>query len=78
MVHLPIHATWLNQIEIYFSILQRKLLTPADATSLAQLEANIIAFEAGYQEMEKPFEWTFTRADLNELLDRLSSVPRAA
>lgn len=78
MVHLPIHASWLNQIEIYFSILQRKVLTPADAASLAQLEANIIAFEAGYQEMAKPFEWKFTRADLDELLDRLSSLPRAA
>jgi len=78
MVHLPIHASWLNQIEIYFSILQRKVLRPANAASLAQLEANIVAFEAGYQEMAKPFEWKFTRADLDELLDRLSSLPRAA
>lgn len=78
LVHLPVHASWLNQIEIYFSILQRKVLTPADAASLAQLEANIFAFEAAYQEMATPFEWKFTRADLDELLDRLSSLPRAA
>lgn len=78
MVHLPIHASWLNQIEIYFSILQRKVLTPADAASLAQLKANIIAFEADYQELATPFEWKFTRGDLDALLDRLSSLPRAA
>ena len=69
--------SWLNQIEIYFSILQRKVLTPADALSLADLAANILAFEAGYQEMAAPFEWKFTRADLDALLNRLS-VPLAA
>jgi hypothetical protein len=42
-VHLPLHASWLNQVEIYFSILQRKVLTPADATSLDDLAANILA-----------------------------------
>jgi len=78
LVHLPIHASWLNQVEIYFSILQRKVLTPADAASLADLEANILAFQAGYQEMARPFEWKFTRADLDRLLDRLSSLPHAA
>ena len=77
MVHLPVHASWLNQIEIYFSILQRKVLTPADALSLADLAANILAFEAGYQEMAAPFEWRFTRADLDALLNRLS-LPLAA
>ena len=60
----PSMPVWLNQIEIYFSILQRKVLTPADALSLADLAANILAFEAGYQEMAAPFEWKFTRATL--------------
>lgn len=78
MVHLPVHASWLNQIEIYFSILQRKVLKPADAASLAELEANILAFEAGYQEIATPFEWKFTRAKLEALLDRLSSLRPAA
>lgn len=78
MIHLPIHASWVNQIEIYFSILQRKVLTPADVTSLVELEANILAFEAGYQEMATPFEWKFTRADLDRLLQRLSSLAEAA
>ena len=78
MVHLPIHANWLNQIEIYFSILQRKVLTPADIASLVELKANILAFEAGYQEIATPFEWKFTRTDLDALLARLASLPKAA
>ncbi|MGH7775989.1 MAG: transposase [Candidatus Dormibacterales bacterium] len=78
MVHLPMHASRLNQIEICFSILQRKVLTPADVTSLAELEANILAFQAGYQEMAKPFEWKFTRRDLDSLLTRLATVSVAA
>jgi hypothetical protein len=72
-VHLPLHASWLNQVEIYFSILQRKVLTPADSTSLDDLAANILAFQAYYQVMARPFEWKFTRADLAKLLQRLSS-----
>jgi DDE superfamily endonuclease len=72
-VHLPLHASWLNQVEIYFSILQRKVLTPADATSLDDLAVNILAFQAYYEVMARPFEWKFTRADLAKLLQRLAS-----
>lgn len=71
-VHLPIHASWLNQVEIYFSILQRKVLTPADATSLDELASRILAFEREYERHAMPFEWRFTRADLNRLLGRLA------
>jgi len=78
MFHLPIPASWLNQIEIYFSILQRKVLTPADVASLVELEANILAFEASYQEIATPFQWKFTRTDLDVLLARLASLPKAA
>lgn len=82
-VHLPIHASWLNQIEIFFSILERKVLTPANADSLDDLAANILAFQAYYEVMARPFEWKFTRADLTRLLRRLgsthsSAVPEAA
>jgi hypothetical protein len=82
-VHLPIHASWLNQVEIYFSILQRKVLTPPDAASLDGLAATILAFQARYETLAKPFEWRFTRADLAKLLRRLASqdqppLPRAA
>ncbi len=55
------------------SILQRKVLTPADATSLDDLAANILAFQAYYEVMARPFEWKFTRADLAKLFQRLAS-----
>jgi hypothetical protein len=64
LVHLPIHASWLNQIEIYFSILQRKVLTPNDFDSLFALEDRILAFQSRYQENARPFEWKFTRGPI--------------
>lgn len=71
-VHLPVHASWLNQVEIYFSILERKVLTPAEAVSLEDLAARILAFQARYEVLAEPFEWKFTRADLARLLERLA------
>ena len=38
LVHTPVHASWLNQVEIYFSIIQRKVLTPNDFASLEEVE----------------------------------------
>ena len=73
LVHLPVHASWLNQIEIYFSILQRKLLSPNEHTSVEQLIDNISNFQVYYEEYAKPFEWKFTKQDLHQLLDRLES-----
>ena len=72
LVHLPIHASWLNQIEIYFSVLQRKVLTPADCDSLSELQDRIVTFQTRYEATAKPFRWKFTRADLAQLIDRLS------
>ena len=71
-VHLPVHASWLNQVEIYFSILERKVLTPAAAASLEELAARILAFQVRYEALAQPFQWKFTRADLTKLLDRLA------
>jgi hypothetical protein len=71
-VHLPVHASWLNQVEIYFSILERKVLTPAAAGSLDELAARILAFQSRYEALAAPFEWKFTRADLSGLLERLA------
>jgi hypothetical protein len=48
-VHGPIHASWLNQIEIYFSILQRKALTPHDFESMADVEDRLLGFERYYE-----------------------------
>jgi hypothetical protein len=50
LIHLPIHASWLNQIEIYFSILQRKALTPNDFADLDALAARVTAFENHYRQ----------------------------
>jgi DDE superfamily endonuclease len=71
LVHTPIHASWLNQIEIYFSIVQRKVLTPNDFDSLAQLQERLLAFQAHYEHSASPFQWTFTRKDLQALLDKI-------
>ncbi len=71
LVHLPIHASWLNQVEIYLSIVQRKVLTPNDFDDLAAVEERLLAFQRHYQEISQPFEWTFTRRNLDRLLERL-------
>jgi len=71
VVHTPVHASWLNQVEIYFSVVQRKLLTPNDFRSLTQLSANLLDFERHYEAVARPFEWKFTRRDLAELMKRL-------
>jgi hypothetical protein len=71
LVHLPVHASWLNQVEIYHSIIQRKLLDPNDFQSTAELARALNDFERHYNEIAKPFDWTFTRQNLAELLDRL-------
>jgi hypothetical protein len=72
VVHLPVHASWLNQIEIYFSIIQRKVLTPNDFHCLEAVEERLLQFQDHYEEIAKPFEWKFTRDNLSKLLIRLS------
>lgn len=78
VVHTPVHASWLNQVEIYFSVVQRKVLTPNDFSSLAQLEDFLLRFQEHYQEVAKPFQWKFTRKDLSRLLAHLPQASRAA
>jgi hypothetical protein len=72
-VHTPVHASWLNQVEIYFSIIQRKVLTPCDFASLADLETALLAFQYRYEKSAAPFRWTFTRDDLAALMQRLKA-----
>jgi hypothetical protein len=68
VVHTPIHASWLNQAEIYFSVVQRKVVTPNDFDDLDTLEAHLLAFGRRYEQIAAPFQWKFTRADLHKLL----------
>jgi hypothetical protein len=72
-VHTPVHASWLNQVEIYFSIIQRKVLTPSDFSGLVDLETALLAFQHRYEKSAAPFRWTFTRADLTALMQRLKA-----
>jgi hypothetical protein len=76
LVHTPVHASWINQIEIYFSIVQRKVLTPNDFSSLPHLQPCLMDFQKRYQQTASPFQWTFTRNDLCALLTKLQ--PRTA
>jgi transposase len=69
-VHLPTHASWLNQIEIYFSILARKALTPLDLPNRQALKARILEFQDRYNRSAKPFRWNFTREDLLQRLNK--------
>jgi hypothetical protein len=71
LVHLPIHASWLNQVELYFSVVQRKVLTPNDFRDLLEVQRRLLAFQCRYQQTAMPFDWRFTRSDLAKLLHRL-------
>jgi DDE superfamily endonuclease len=67
-VHTPVHASWLNQGEIYFSVVQRKVVTPNDFADLGTLQAQLLAFGRRYEQIAAPFQWKFTRQDLHKLL----------
>ncbi len=71
MIHTPVHASWLNQV--FFSIVQRKVGSPNDFASTAQLSATLLAFTGRYNQTARPFNWKFTAADLARLLERISA-----
>ena len=71
MVHTPVHASWLNQVEIFFSIVQRKVLSPNDFDDLEVVIERLAAFETRYNQAAKPFKWKFTTTDLADLMGRL-------
>jgi hypothetical protein len=73
MVHTPVHASWLNQAEVFYSIVQRKVLTPNDFTDLADIAARLEAFQDRYNFTAKPFNWNFTTKDLDRFLERLAA-----
>jgi transposase len=88
MIHTPVHASWLNQVEIFFSIVQKKVISPNDFASTAQLAATLLAFTSHYNQTARPFNWKYTKADLTRTLERISvrkqpaqqpaSLPQAA
>ena len=66
--YLPPHVSWLNQIELYFSIVQRKVLTPNDFRDLECLQQRLMEFQTFHNQKARPFNWKFTRADLEECI----------
>lgn len=72
LIHLPVHASWLNQAELFFSIVQRKALTPNDFCDLDALGERLLAFGRRYRQVARPFEWTFTRQDLQRVLAQIA------
>jgi hypothetical protein len=72
LVHLPVHASWLNQVKVYFSLLQRKVLTPTDSKGLQELELRIKLDEELTNKQPKPFDWKFTKYDLLNLMERVA------
>jgi len=73
LVHLPIHASWLNQIEVVFSIIQRKVIKPADFADLAALRDRLGRFTDHYNKTATPFDWRFTTGDLAAMVERVGS-----
>jgi hypothetical protein len=73
MVHLPVHASWLNQVEVVFSVIARKVLTPPDFADADALATRLLAFQDRCNTTATPFDWTFTRARLNELCHRIDA-----
>jgi transposase len=71
MVHTPTHASWLNQAEIYFSVVQRKVVAPNDFTHLDQLRQRLADFQPRYNATARPLGWRVTSADLDDLLHRI-------
>jgi len=77
LIHTPVHASWLNQVEIFFSVIQKKVVSPNDFASLDDLSATLLAFTERYNQTAKPFNWKFTADDLTDLLTRINAREQA-
>jgi len=77
LVHTPVHASWLNQVEIYFSIIQRKVLTPKDFADLEAVRLRLALYEELSNQNPTPFQWKFDRAKLTALLVKIEARQRA-
>jgi hypothetical protein len=74
-IHLPVHASWLNQAELFFSIVQRKALTPNDFGSLQEPARRLMDFGQHQPNIARPFQWTFTHHDLHHVLAKITPQP---
>ena len=71
--HTPVHASWLNQVEIYFSIIQRKVLTPTDFADLEAIRLRLAFYEELSNQSPTPFRWKFDRTKLTTLLAKIEA-----
>ncbi len=71
LVHTPVHASWLNQVEIYFSIIQRKVLTPNEFPDLEAVRLRLAWYEELSNQNPTPFQWKFDRTKLTTLLAKI-------
>ena len=78
LLHTPVHASWLNQVEIYFSLVQRKVLTPNDFADLADVERRLLLYQELSNRNPRPFNWRFDREKLAEFLQRVEARRIAA
>jgi hypothetical protein len=73
VVHTPVHVSGPKQVAIYFSIIQRQVLTPKACTNLAKVEVRLWLYEELSNQTPHPFAWQFTREKLTEFLQRLEA-----
>ena len=73
LIHTPVHASWLNQVEIYFSIIQRKVLNPNDFADLTNVERRLSLYEELTNQSPTPFNWKFNREKLAVLLQKIEA-----
>ena len=76
-VPLPVHACWLDQIELHHSILQRKALTPRDVCTAEEMDRRVLDFEAFYNQTAQPFAWTYTRKQTEDRMRHLTMAVAA-
>ena len=72
--YLPVHSSWLNQAEQWFSIESRKALTPRSFASTEELERRVLAFEQRWNRWSRdasPFKWEFGRERLAQLMAKM-------
>jgi hypothetical protein len=77
LVHTSVHASWLTQVEIYFSIIQRKVLTPNDFADLEMIRLWLALYEELSNQNSTPFQWKFDRTKLTVLLAKIEARQRA-
>ena len=69
-VHTPKHASWLNQIELFFSIVARKALPHIECRKRSEMADRLDRFVARHNSNPRPFSWRFTKQDLAELMKK--------